>query len=169
MVFIQSIVWSQLSLIVVASKVRHIFQSSDEQQREHGWSPRLFCVECSDVVFICPKDIVQMLHRVGGRVSGWRSQDTTLVRSCDIQRLQIASFSDYKHDRRRGVVFFILLIMFVCLLVSPVRMAPPADTWSEVAVYLRFRREEWCCAQRFGDFLMLFGKLLTTFLRVRRA
>ena len=139
MVFIQSIVWSQLSSIVVASKARHIFQSIDEQQREHGWSLRLFCVDCGDVVLISPKDMEQMLRRVGGRVSGWRPQDTTLVRSCDIQRIQIVSFSDYKHDRRTGVVFqdFGHVCLFVCWYHPHVRMAPPTDTCGRASLLER--------------------------------
>ena len=70
-----------------------------------------------------------MLHRVGGRVSGWRPQDTPLVRSCDST---IAG----------EVLFFILFVMFV---------GSSADNWSKVAVELRCWREEWRCAKRFGD------------------
>ena len=44
------------------------------------------------------------------------------------------------------------------------RLAPPADTWSEVAVELRCCREEWCCAQRFDDcfFFDVVGKVVDT-------
>ena len=58
--------------------------------------------------------------------------------------------------------------MFVCLLVSPTRDDGAARRHLRSSFVVGERR--WRCAQKLCDcFLMLFGKLLTTVLRVRRA
>ena len=130
MVFVQSVVWTQLSLIAVESKVSHKFQSSYQQRREHDWT-RGFFFEWSAVMwFSSLRKTQRRLERMGS-VFHWFW--------CPCQR----DFAD-------------------C-----VRMAPPADTCCRASLL-----ERGGGVVHKGSmivFLMLLGKLLTTFLRVRRA
>ena len=106
-----------------------------------------------------------MLQWVGGWFSGWRPQDATLVRNWDLQRFRTGSCLRSQARSQESVLFFILSVMFVCCWCRPQtlaqRLAPPADTWSLVAVELRLlERRGGVCAQRFGDFIDVVWKVV---------